>query len=114
MRFVVDSNIFISALLKDGAVRRLLLFPGIGLIAPDLVRSEVLGHMEELKTRSNLTIRGARELGLRPALGRPAATPDGSPGTTTSGQLHRAKGISGRKWELIGCAKRYINKKIMY
>lgn len=61
MRFVVDSNIFISALLKDGAVRRLLLFPGIGLIAPDFVRSEVLGHMEMLKTRSNLTIRGARE-----------------------------------------------------
>lgn len=61
MRFVVDSNIFISALLRDGAVRRLLLFPGIELNAPDFVRSEVLGHMDMLRSRSNLTIREARE-----------------------------------------------------
>ena len=55
MRLVVDSNIFIAALLKDGTVRRIIVnFPS-ELFLPEVVFDEIGNRRRELLEKSKLS-----------------------------------------------------------
>jgi putative PIN family toxin of toxin-antitoxin system len=55
MRLVVDTNIIISALLKESTVRSLIFEPRLELCTPEFVFEEIEEHMDMIKERSGLT-----------------------------------------------------------
>jgi len=55
MRLVVDSNAFISALLKDGVSRELVLNFQLELFIPEVAFEEINEHKKELIKRSELS-----------------------------------------------------------
>lgn len=48
MRLVVDSNIFIAALLRDSSVRNIFVWGGFELLFPEAILDEIEEHKEEL------------------------------------------------------------------
>lgn len=52
MRLVVDANIILSALLRDGATRELVLHAPLELFAPERLATEVARHVDEMAQRS--------------------------------------------------------------
>ena len=55
MRLVIDTNILISALLKDSVTRELLLFPSMELLLPEYALEEIEAHKETISRRSGLS-----------------------------------------------------------
>ena len=51
---VVDSNIFIAGILKDGKIRELIANSNEELLIPEIVLEEVEEHKDELIEKSNL------------------------------------------------------------
>lgn len=62
MKLVIDTNILISALLKKGVTRRLLLSSSHEFHSPDYLQSEMEHHFDMLKERSGLTMRNLQIL----------------------------------------------------
>lgn len=62
MKLVIDSNIFIAALIREGLIRNIIVnFPG-DLIIPDVAFYEVEKHKDELIEKSDLSIADFDEL----------------------------------------------------
>lgn len=55
MKLVIDTNILISALLKDSKTRELLLFPSLEFLLPEYALQEVEAHKSLLSKKSGLT-----------------------------------------------------------
>jgi putative PIN family toxin of toxin-antitoxin system len=62
MEVVIDANIFIAALLKKGATRKLLLNDELVLYAPEYVIEELFDHLQEFETKSHLSRIALEEL----------------------------------------------------
>lgn len=62
MKVVVDANRIISALLKDGETRRVLLATDAALYAPAFLKAEIEKHERMLRTRSGLTANQLHDL----------------------------------------------------
>jgi predicted nucleic acid-binding protein len=54
MKLVIDTNIIISALIREGLTRKMLLFPGIKLITPEITFNEIKNHIGIISTKSKL------------------------------------------------------------
>ena len=54
MELVVDANILISGLLKDGATRELMLNNALCLFSPEFVYKEFLNHLGELAKKAGM------------------------------------------------------------
>ena len=54
MKLVIDTNIIISALIREGITRKLLLFPGIQLVTPEVTFEEIENHIGLITTKSKL------------------------------------------------------------
>jgi putative PIN family toxin of toxin-antitoxin system len=54
MKLVVDTNIIISALIREGLTRKMLLFPGIKLFTPEITFNEIENHIGIISTKSEL------------------------------------------------------------
>jgi putative PIN family toxin of toxin-antitoxin system len=54
MKLVMDTNIVISALIRDGLTRKMLLFPGIKLVTPEITFNEIENHLGIISTKSKL------------------------------------------------------------
>jgi predicted nucleic acid-binding protein len=65
MKLVVDSNILIAGLLRDGITRGLLMEAPIEFVSPDHVFAEIRKHQSVIAKRANLS---AAEFGLLLAL----------------------------------------------
>ena len=55
MKLILDTNILISALLKDATVRRILVNPHIEFFLPEFSLEEINKHLDIIVERSNLT-----------------------------------------------------------
>jgi predicted nucleic acid-binding protein len=65
VRLVLDTNILLAGLLRDGATRRLLLEPSLDLLVPEHALEEVERHLPDLARRMGLPVEQARlALGL--------------------------------------------------
>jgi predicted nucleic acid-binding protein len=62
MEVVIDANIFIAALLKKGATRKLLLNEELALYAPEYVIEEIFDHIQEYEKKSHLPRSSLEEL----------------------------------------------------
>jgi putative PIN family toxin of toxin-antitoxin system len=62
MEVVIDANIFVAALLKKGATRKLLLNDELVLYAPEYVIEELYDHLQEFETKSHLSRIALEEL----------------------------------------------------
>ncbi|MEK6926353.1 MAG: PIN domain-containing protein [Nanoarchaeota archaeon] len=62
MNIVVDTNIFISALIKDGVTRNLIVHSKYGLLFPELEFDEILEYEEEILKKSGLSHEEFEEL----------------------------------------------------
>ena len=62
MEVVIDANIFVAALLKKGATRKLLLNDELVLYAPEYVIEELYDHLQEFETKSHLSRISLEEL----------------------------------------------------
>ncbi len=62
MEVVIDANIFIAALLKKGATRKLLLNDELALHAPEYVIEEIFNHIQECENKSHLPRSSLEEL----------------------------------------------------
>jgi predicted nucleic acid-binding protein len=62
MRLVVDANVLLSALLRDGPTRELLLHAPLDLYAPAWLRREGERHEAEIARRSDLGLPIVRSL----------------------------------------------------
>lgn len=62
MEVVIDANIFVAALLKKGATRKLLLNDELILYAPEYVIEELYDHLQEFETKSHLSRIALEEL----------------------------------------------------
>jgi putative PIN family toxin of toxin-antitoxin system len=54
MKLVIDTNVVISALIRDGLTRKMLLFPGIKLVTPEITFNEIENHLGIISTKSKL------------------------------------------------------------
>ncbi len=54
MKLVIDTNIIISALIREGLTRKMLLFPGIKLVTPEITFNEIENHIGIISTKSKL------------------------------------------------------------
>ncbi len=54
MKLVIDTNIIISALIRGGITRKMLLFPGIKLVTPEITFKEIENHIGIISTKSKL------------------------------------------------------------
>jgi predicted nucleic acid-binding protein len=59
---VIDSNIFIAALLKDSTTRRLIITSGELFLFPEIIFDEITAHREELINKSGLSRKEYDEL----------------------------------------------------
>lgn len=64
MNIVVDTNVFISALLKTGVSRVLIVLLNHNLLFPEFVLDEIEEHKEEILAKSGLTLKDFRVLML--------------------------------------------------
>lgn len=55
MKLVVDTNVFIAALLKESVTRRILLHPSFEFFAPEFAFEEIEAHSVELVAKSGLS-----------------------------------------------------------
>lgn len=55
MRLVIDTNILISALIKDSITRELLLFPSMEFLLPEYALQEIEAHKSHISKQSNLS-----------------------------------------------------------
>ena len=55
MNIVIDTNIFISALLKDSLTRKLIFKSNHNLLFPEFELEEIENHREELLKKSGLS-----------------------------------------------------------
>jgi len=62
MEVVIDADIFVAALLKKGATRKLLLNDELVLYAPEYVIEELYDHLQEFETKSHLSRISLEEL----------------------------------------------------
>jgi putative PIN family toxin of toxin-antitoxin system len=62
MEVVIDANIFVAALLKKGATRKLLLNDELVLYAPEYLIEELFDHLQEFETKSHLSRIALEEL----------------------------------------------------
>jgi len=62
MEVVIDANIFVAALLKKGATRKLLLNDELVLYAPEYIIEELYDHLQEFETKSHLSRISLEEL----------------------------------------------------
>jgi len=62
MEIIVDANIFIAALLKNGATRKLLLNDELALYAPEYVIEDIFNHIQECEKKSHLPRSSLEEL----------------------------------------------------
>ena len=62
MRLVVDTNIIISALIHEGITRKMLLFPGIKLVTPEITFKEIENHINIIATKSKLSKYDIRQI----------------------------------------------------
>jgi len=62
MEVVIDANIFIAALLKKGATRKLPLNDELAFYAPEYVIEEIFDHIQELEKKSHLPRSSLEEL----------------------------------------------------
>ena len=62
MELVVDANILISGLLKNGVTRDLMLNNELDLYTSDFVFIEFFNHIEELAKKADMTINELRDL----------------------------------------------------
>lgn len=56
MKIVIDTNIFIAAIIKPSAIRRLLIEAPAQLLFPEAILEEIEEHKDELLKRSGLSI----------------------------------------------------------
>lgn len=54
MKLVIDTNIIISALIREGISRKMILFPGIMLVTPEITFNEIKNHIDIIATKSKL------------------------------------------------------------
>jgi predicted nucleic acid-binding protein len=54
MNIIIDTNIFISALIKDGLIRKILVNSNINFIFPEFEIEEVYEHKKEILEKSKL------------------------------------------------------------
>lgn len=54
MKLVIDTNIIISALIREGITRKMVLFPGIKLFTPEITFNEIENHIGIITTKSKL------------------------------------------------------------
>jgi putative PIN family toxin of toxin-antitoxin system len=54
MKLVIDTNIIISALIREGLTREMLLFPGVKLITPEITFNEITNHIGVISSKSKL------------------------------------------------------------
>ena len=54
MNLVIDTNIFIASLLRDGKIRELIVNSPFNLIIPEAIYEEIIEHKEELILKSRL------------------------------------------------------------
>ena len=62
MEVIIDANIFVAALLKKGATRKLLLNDELALYTPEYVIEEIFDHLQEFETKSHLSRISLEEL----------------------------------------------------
>ncbi|SRR3989338_3352433 len=63
MKIVIDSNIFISALLKDGKVREIILINVANtFFFPETILEEIKEHKEEILEKSGLSVEDFEDL----------------------------------------------------
>ena len=55
MKLVIDTNIIISALIREGITRKMILFPGIKLFTSEITFKEIEKHKEIIIAKSRLT-----------------------------------------------------------
>jgi putative PIN family toxin of toxin-antitoxin system len=55
MKLVIDTNIIISALIREGITRKLLIFPGIKLVTTEITFKEIENHIDIITTKSKLS-----------------------------------------------------------
>ncbi|MHA2112241.1 MAG: putative toxin-antitoxin system toxin component, PIN family [Candidatus Hodarchaeales archaeon] len=55
MKLVIDTNIIISAIIREGLTRKMLLFPGIKLVTPEITFNEIENHIGIISTKSKLS-----------------------------------------------------------
>ena len=55
MNLIVDSNIVISAIIKDAATRKLLFHPTLELYAPSELFQEIEKHKQEIMRKASIT-----------------------------------------------------------
>ncbi len=65
MKIVVDTNIFISALIKDGAARQILTNPKLNLLFPEWGLEEIYSYKEIIMQKADLKERDFDILLLR-------------------------------------------------
>jgi predicted nucleic acid-binding protein len=54
MEVVIDANIFVAALLKKGATRKLLLNDELVLYTPEYLIEELFDHLQEFERKSQV------------------------------------------------------------
>jgi predicted nucleic acid-binding protein len=54
MNIIIDSNIFIAALLKNGKIRDLIVNSSFDLLLPEVIYEEIREHKQELIEKSGL------------------------------------------------------------
>jgi len=62
VRLIIDTNIFIAALLKDSMTRKVLLNPKFDFYIPEFFLQELLNHFPELESKSGLSSAELRQL----------------------------------------------------
>ncbi|MEE9116726.1 MAG: PIN domain-containing protein [Thermoplasmata archaeon] len=61
MRLVVDTNIIISALIRDSLTRKALLYPYFQFFSPEDIRMEIERNMDEIVRKSGVPLKRVSE-----------------------------------------------------
>jgi predicted nucleic acid-binding protein len=56
MKLVVDTNVLISALIKDSVTREILLFPSLEFLLPEYALEEIETHKDNIFRKSGLSV----------------------------------------------------------
>jgi len=54
MKLIVDANILVSGLLKDGITRELLIYNDLELFTPEFIYKKFFNHIEELARKAKM------------------------------------------------------------
>lgn len=74
MKVVLDTNVLVSALMRDGFTRTLLVHPDLDMATPEYALDEVQRHLPSLAQRMRVPVQQAR-LTLELLLGHMATVP---------------------------------------